>query len=347
MRNTESEERCTVRVDVHQHLWTSEFIEALRERTAAPRLTGDGWTLILDGEPDYRVDPRDHDPAVRLRINRADRLDLALISLSSPLGVEHLPAAEAAPLLEAYHRGALALPDGFGVWAAACVTDPDPAELIRWLDAGCVGLQLPATALADAAGYARCEPLLRVLAERDKPLFVHAGRATSPGAPPWWAANVDYVQQMHAAYYAFAAFGRPVHPELKVCFAMLCGLAPLHRERAAARGGPDLAADPRVWFETSSYGPTAVAALEAALDAAGGGNTSPEAEFGHEQTSGRPANGAGGAHTAPIARSRIVLGSDRPYAAPGNLADPAAADAAAAELLWALAVSRQPVMDAS
>ena len=342
--NAPSEERLAARLDVHQHLWTEGFIAALRRRAGAPRLAGDGWTLVLDGEPDYRVDPRDHDPALRLAANRADRLDLALISLSSPLGVEHLPAAEAAPLLEAYHHGALTLPAGFGAWAAACVTDPDPADLERWLDAGCVGLQLPATALADAAGYARCAPLLRALQERGKPLFIHAGRAASPGAPPWWAANVDYVQQMHAAYYAFAAFGRPAHPTLKVCFAMLGGLAPLHRERAAARGGPDLAADSRVWFETSSYGPAAVAALGIVLDAAGGGDTSPEAGFGHEQTIG--------AQAASLSRARIVLGSDRPYAAPALLADPAAAHAAAAELLGTCAatvraVTVQPVTDAS
>ena len=328
-----------MRVDVHQHLWTPGFIEALRARTAPPHLSGDGWTLHLDGEPDFRVDPRDHDLALRLRLNRADRLDLALISLSSPLGIEQLPAAEAAPLLEAYHRDALALPDGFGVWAAACVTDTDEADLLHRLDAGCVGLQLPATVLVDAAGYAHCEPLLRALEEREKPLFIHAGRAAAPGAPPWWAANVDYVQQMHAAYYAFAAFGRPAHPTLKICFAMLCGLAPLHRERAASRGGPDLAADPRVWFETSSYGPAAVAALGAALDAAGGGDTSLEAGFGQQH--------AIGAQSASIARSRIVLGSDRPYAAPVDLADEAAADAAAAELLGSFTAAQQPVTDAS
>lgn len=328
-----------MRVDVHQHLWTPGFIEALRARTTAPRLSGDGWTLHLDGEPQYRVDPRDHDVALRLRLNRADQLDLALLCLSSPLGIEHLPAAEAAPLLEVYHLDALAQPEEFGVWAAACVTDPDPADLRRWLDAGCVGLQLPATALADAAGYARCEPLLRALEQRDKPLFIHAGRATSPGAPPWWAANVDYVQQMHAAYYAFAAFGRPAHPALKVCFAMLSGLAPLHRERATSRGGPNVAADPRVWFETSSYGPAAVAALGAALDAAGGGDTSLTAGFGQEH--------AIGAQSGSTARSRIVLGSDRPYAAPGRLADEAAATWAAAGLLGATASSPQPVTDAS
>ncbi|MGH6655049.1 MAG: amidohydrolase [Actinocrinis sp.] len=310
-----------MRVDVHQHLWTRGFVAALRERDRPPRL--DGWTLLLDGEPDFAVDPRDHDVPHRLELNRADRLGLALVSLSAPLGIELLPGDQGAALLDAYHVGVLALPEGFGAWAAASVAEPDAPRLAGWLDAGCVGLQLPASALCDRAGYERCEPLLRVLEARGKPLFVHAGPAAARGAPPWWAANVEYVQQMHAAYHAFAAFGRAAHPGLRVCFAMLCGLAPLHRERAAARGGPDLAGDRAVWFETSSYGPAAVAAVGAALDAARGGSapSSPD-EGGH--ASGRDGEAAG---------PRIVLGSDRPYAAPGALADEAAAERAVRDLL--------------
>ena len=302
-----------MRVDVHQHLWTSGFVDALRARAAPPFL--DGWTLVLEGEPDYRIDPRDHDVPHRFELNRADRLDLALVSLSAPLGIELLPAAEAEPLLEAYHLGALALPEGFGTWAAACVTAPDPAALGAWLDAGCVGLQLPATALADRAGYARCEPLLRVLEEREKPLFVHPGAASSRNAPAWWAANVDYVHQMHTAYHALAAFGRAAHPTLKVCFAMLGGLAPLHRERAAARGGPDPAADSNVWFETSSYGELAVAAMRAAIGPDG------------REAGGEMGNGA----------DRIALGSDRPYADPPALDDEPSAQRAAAALFGPLA----------
>jgi hypothetical protein len=62
---------------------------------------------------------------------------------------------------------------------------------------------------------------------------------------------------MNAAWHAFAVFGRPAHPRLRVCFAMLAGLAPLHRERLVARGGR-AAADPDVFLDTSSYGPRAV-----------------------------------------------------------------------------------------
>ena len=47
-----------------------------------------------------------------------------------------------------------------------------------------------------------------------------------------------YVTQMSAAWHAFAAGGRARHPGLRVVFAMLAGLGPLHAERLAARGGP-------------------------------------------------------------------------------------------------------------
>jgi 6-methylsalicylate decarboxylase len=47
---------------------------------------------------------------------------------------------------------------------------------------------------------------------------------------------------------------------------MLAGLAPLHAERLAARGGPaDVAADPGLFYDTSSYGPRAWAAMAAVV----------------------------------------------------------------------------------
>ncbi|MGW1784602.1 amidohydrolase family protein [Streptomyces sp. NPDC002143] len=267
-------------VDVHQHLWTPSLVTALRSRREPPFL--DGWTLFLDGEPPYEIPPADHDIARRTELAVADGLGRALVSLSAPIGVEWLPAAEARPLLDAYHDGAAELPEPFGAWAAACVRDIDANATARELDRGFVGLQLPADALADAAGYARCAPLLDLLEERGLPLFVHPGPA--PGGsegPGWWPAMVPYVQQMHTAWFAFQAFGRPRHPRLRVCFALLAGLAPLHGERLAARGGPGEKADPDVFVETSSYGPTAVEAVVQAL----------------------------GLHA-------VVQGSDRPYATP-------------------------------
>jgi hypothetical protein len=246
-------------------VWPVPFIDELRRRTSGPRL--DGWTLRLDGEPDYAVDPADHDVAARAALAGADGLDLALISLSSPLGVEWLPTAEAEPLLAAYHDGAIELPAPFGAWAAAGLVTIDAPALAKELDRGFVGLQLPATALLDADGYARCAPLLDVLSDHDRPLFVHPGAAARcDGVPAWWAALVPYPQQMHQAFYAWRAFGRPRHPRLRICFTALAGLAPLHGERYAARGGPGTALDRDVFLETSSYGPRAI---DAAVRACG------------------------------------------------------------------------------
>ncbi|MFF4802839.1 amidohydrolase family protein [Streptomyces sp. NPDC001351] len=250
--------------DVHQHIWPPGLIELLRSRTTAPYL--DAWTLHLAGEPPYAVDPADHDPEARTRLAATDGLDLALVSLSSPLGIEYLPPAEADPLLTAFHDGALALPAPFAVWASPCLTAPDPEAVERELRRGCVGLQLPATALLDATGWAHCAPLLDVLTGHGKPLFVHPGAAPpADDTPPWWPALVPYVQQLHASWFAFRAFGRPRHPTLRVCFAALAGLAPLHGERLAARGGGRGEIDFDVFYETSSYGTRAVDALVRAV----------------------------------------------------------------------------------
>jgi predicted TIM-barrel fold metal-dependent hydrolase len=274
-----------VHQDVHQHLWSAAFVEALRERREPPFL--DGWTLHLAGEPPYDLRPSDHDVARRVELARADGLGRVLVSLSTPIGVEWLPPEQATPLLRAYHDDAAALPEPFGAWAAACVREIDVAAAAAELDRGFAGLQLPATALADAAGFARCAPLLDLLRERDLPLLIHPGPA--PGdtaAPGWWPALVPYVQQMHAAWFAFRAFGRPRHPGLRVCFTLLAGLAPLHGERLAARGGGRGEVDPLAFVETSSYGSRAVDSVVRAIGV-----------------------------------DVIVYGSDRPYAGPPERPD--------------------------
>jgi Amidohydrolase len=249
-------------VDVHQHLWPQELIAALRARRRPPRLRG--WTLELTGEPDCAIDPAAHDVDARAARAAEDGLDLALVSLSSPLGIETLAPGEACELLDAYHEGVLALPAPFAGWAAACLTEIDPVSLERELDRGFLGLQLPASALLDAAGYELVRPLLEVLEAAGRPLLIHPGPAAGSGsagtdaAPPWWPALVPYVQQMHAAWFAFRAYGRPRHPGLRVCFTILAGLAPLHGERFAARAGGRSPVDPGVFLEISSYGTRAI-----------------------------------------------------------------------------------------
>jgi len=251
--------------DIHQHLWPDALVEELRRRSQPPRLAG--WTLLTSGEPPFEVNPADHDAGQRAAQAARDGVGLTVIGPSSPLGIEYLPPEDSGPLLDAYHDGISELGAPFAGWATAGLTAIDAPGLAKQLDRGFIGLQLPATAVADEAGYRWCGPLLDVLADRDLPLFIHPGPATATGAgsPAWWAPVVPYVQQLHAAWFAFRAYGRPAYPRLRVCFTALAGLGPLHGERLAARGGADALArgviDPLMFVETSSYGYRAVDAV--------------------------------------------------------------------------------------
>ncbi|HET7049886.1 MAG TPA: hypothetical protein VFI54_16610 [Solirubrobacteraceae bacterium] len=268
----------SLNLDVHQHLWPERMLEALRARDKPPMLRG--WTLELEGESPYEVDPSHHDPETRRSQALEQGLHLALISPSSPLGIELLPPPESRELIDAYHDGALELPAPFGAWAAACLTELDPVGLRRELDRGFVGLTLPATALCTEHGYVRLASLLEVLEEAARPLFIHPGPATAPrAAPNWWPTIVSYVEQMYEAWYAFRAFGRPRHPTLRVCFAMLAGLAPLHGERLLARAGLRTVVDENSFLEVSSYGTRAIDATVRVLgiDVLVGGSDMPYA----------------------------------------------------------------------
>jgi hypothetical protein len=130
--------------------------------------------------------------------------------------------------------------------------------------------------------------VLERLAQRRAPLFVHPGPAPAGDSalPAWWPPMTSYVAEMQAAWLAWAEWGRPAHPKLKVVWAMLAGCAPLQAERLAARGGPAGAVhDAHAWFDVSSYGPHAVDAM-----------------------------------LRVVGVDRLVLGSDRPIADPPALA---------------------------
>lgn len=255
-------------IDVHQHLWPQALLEVLRRRVAPPRIVADG-TLVLTGEAPSPIDARAHDPAARARLAAADGVERVVLALSHPLGLESLPAGEAREALGAWHDGALALGEPFGVWGTVALADAEPRDVDAILDRGAVGLSLPASALDGPEGLERIGPLLARLADRGAPLFVHPGPAAAERGerPGWWPALTSYVFQMQAAWLAFLQWGRPAHPRLRVLFAMLAGGAPLQLERLAARGGPAAAAhDEAIFYDVSSYG---VRALDAMLRTVG------------------------------------------------------------------------------
>jgi hypothetical protein len=230
--------------------------------------TGDAWVLHAAGEPVCIIEPRDHDPVRRAEQARAAGVAEVLIAPSCPVGVESLPAREAEHVLAAYHEGVAALGSPFRAWAAAGLVAPDPSELAERLAAGFVGLCLPAGAFAAPERTPWIAPLLDVLVARDAPLLIHPGPApwapggpVPPEAPAWWSALTTYVPQMHQAWFVFHRFVRPEFPALRVCFAMLAGLAPLHADRVRSRGVEPPGPDGVTYLETSSYGRASVAAV--------------------------------------------------------------------------------------
>ncbi|HEY0516220.1 MAG TPA: hypothetical protein VGD00_03795 [Solirubrobacteraceae bacterium] len=255
-----------MRTDVHQHLWSEPLLERLEARSELPfvRVERDLTVLYLAGERPYVVDRDGERPERRAALVGDDGLDRALVCLSSPIGIEQLPREQAVPLLDAYHEGALALSDPFGVWGAIALDRAEPGDVDRALARGCVGISLPAGALARIDDFERLRPVLARLERHGAPLFVHPGpglfrRMQPPGCslgdPLWWHALTHYVAGLQSAWLAFQAAGRAAHPQLRVVFSMLAGLAPLHAERLAARGGPQATIhDPLTFYETSSYG---------------------------------------------------------------------------------------------
>jgi predicted TIM-barrel fold metal-dependent hydrolase len=266
------------RVDIHQHVWTEELLAALARRRWLPFVRrAHGLTVVHSAhERPFVVDLEAESPGRRLQLIRQDGLDLALVALSSPIGIETLARADARPLLDAHLRGVAALGPQFAAWGPVAVDRPDPDDVDEVLAAGCVGVSLPAFALSDLDGLAALRGVLERAAQRGVPVFVHpgpcgpfSGGAASLREPLWWRALTDYVSQMQAAWLTFATAGRREHPELRIVFAMLAGGAPLLSERLEARGGPEISlGDPLTFYDTSSYGPAAVEGMSRRVGAA-------------------------------------------------------------------------------
>lgn len=256
------------RIDLHQHVWTEPLLDALAERHCAPFVRRDSGVCLLHcpGEPPCVIDEAGESPRARAALLAADRVDRAAVAISSPIGIETLPRDQALALIDAHLDGVLRLGEQFLAWGPIPVSPPVPDDVDDMLARGCMGVSIPACALADPSELAAILPALERVEARDVPLFVHPGgfpaRVTSLDEPLWWSALTDYVGQMQAAWLTFAAFGRRELPRLRVLFAMLAGGGPLLAERLAARGGPAIdLRDPLTFYDTSSYGPMNVEAM--------------------------------------------------------------------------------------
>jgi 6-methylsalicylate decarboxylase len=265
-------------IDVHQHVWTAPLQEALSRRSSLPLIASqDGLSTVhCCGELPYVLDTESELTVNRTALLDRDGLDAAIIAISSPIGIEALAREEALELIDAHLRGVQQLGPRFGAWGPLVTDRPEPDDVDRLAELGCIGISIAAGAIATTAKLQALTPTLSRVSEVGLALFIHPGRGhgdliAHPGLdePLWWRALNDYVFGMQAAWLAWVSTGRREHPELTVIFAMLAGLAPLQAERLATRGGPpfDLR-DPNTFYDTSSYGPDAITSVNGVVSSA-------------------------------------------------------------------------------
>ena len=92
-----------MRIDLHQHLWPDSLVEAMRRRTEPPCLDGD--LVRVQHEKPFALDLASQRVEARIAALDEVSIDRAVVSLSTPVGIEALPADQATPLLDAYHEG--------------------------------------------------------------------------------------------------------------------------------------------------------------------------------------------------------------------------------------------------
>ena len=209
----------------------------------------------------------DHDPVARALEAERDGIDVVGIALSVPLGIELLPAAEAQPLLDAFHDGVAELGDPFRFWAATALTAPGAGalEIDALLDRGAIGATVPAGALASEVGLVRLSGAARPPAGARRP----AVRAPRPGAvrAPRRAGVVagdDRLRGRHARGLArLGGVGARVAPAparaVRDARRRARRCTPSASPSAAAR--PTAVHDELTFFDVSSYGPRTVDAM--------------------------------------------------------------------------------------
>ena len=205
----------------------------------------------MRGGAPYAVDPADHDLEVRRKADAADGLGLTLLSLSSPLGIELLPAAESTRCSTPGTRAwttSTGLPDLGGAPARRARPGRAGRVLAR---SGVRGLQVPATVLTTPAALEQAAPLLRVAEAADLPVLVHPGPVVSPSTTSPAGGRRRRLPRPAGRLVVRLARGGPVAAaRLRIGFVALAGLAPLHHERLAQRGGRLGPLDAGVCYET-------------------------------------------------------------------------------------------------
>jgi predicted TIM-barrel fold metal-dependent hydrolase len=240
--------------DVHQHLWPRAFIEALSQRTEIPYV--DDKTLYVR-EGVFEIDDAVNELDTRLALLDRAEIDIAIVSLQPTLGLESIDPVARNRLEGIWEEGILQVAAVAGGRILPLAVGA-PRE-------GFAGVAVGADRLDDLGMLAPTLDALRGTGF----LFVHPVSGSPPaGAPPWWAAVVDYSSQMQRAYLAWLAGAQERWPDVRVVFAILAGGGPIQLERLASRGVELRSVLHRnLFFDTASYGPRALGLCVDALGA--------------------------------------------------------------------------------
>lgn len=190
-------------IDMHAHWVPKEVSALLRTRSAAPMIrVGDNGQEHLHSL--FRAMPIQSDfDDLNLRITEMDRhgVQRAVLSLTTVLGVEALPLADALPLCRAHNDAASAVcvahPDRFSAFAAVPVADlaVGLAEFERAMDLpGIVGALLPGDGFLSAKRAERFRPFFEAANRRNAIFLVHYGKLADDAEPP----RLDTSDNAHA-----------------------------------------------------------------------------------------------------------------------------------------------------
>ena len=176
-------------IDMHSHWKSSELADAMRARSAPPRIIrGDDGIEVLDGR--FGIEPLDtafDDVAARLASMDRQGISVAMLSMQPGFGwMERLPVEESVPLVARFNNAMANLcarhSDRFLAVAALPLTDMSAAaaEFERAFSLpGIIGAMVPGDGFLTRDRAKAFGPVLDVASRHQALVFVH--RAALPG----------------------------------------------------------------------------------------------------------------------------------------------------------------------
>ena len=279
-------------VDWHVHWLPPALADALRARRQPPRIvSGPEGERIEFYREMLPVTPDLIETGRRLAFMERHGVSREILSLPGLFGVDSLPTAQAAPLVRLFNDALAGLmaahPSQFSGLAALPLADPAAAmeELARAMaQPGFTGLILPADGFLTRRDAEAWAPLLEAANAHRAHVFIHPGPVPAAAA----SATPDYGDNANLRHIVLDVQARlsavtvtltltdflDSFPDITVQVANLGGSVPMMVERmdhVSARRTPDAPLPSsrlgRIFVDTSSFGPRAIALAAATFGA--------------------------------------------------------------------------------